>query len=105
MLTYMYFIKKVGQQFVVTRVLNVKAFISEYKFTNEFTIGDSVLKQGWRNIVHCMVLWYVVQNRVTTVTVMLLAKHVLPKTSTRVLDSAVYTLCSITLIFPKSRGA
>jgi len=80
----------------------VKALISEYKFTNKFTIGDSVLKQGWRNDVHCMVLWYVVQNRVTTVTVMLPTKQALQKTSTRVLDSATYTLCSIILIFPKS---
>jgi hypothetical protein len=83
----------------------VKAFISEYKFTNKFTIGDSVLKQGWRSNVHCIVLWYVVQNHVTTVTVMLPAKQVLQKTSTRVLDSVAYTLCSITLIFPKSHGA
>jgi len=83
----------------------VKAFIPEYKFTNKFTIGDSVLKQGWRNNVHCMILWYIVQNHVTTVTVMLPAKRVLWKTSRRVLDSAAYALCSITLIFLKSHGA
>ena len=54
---------------------------------------------------HCMVLWYIVQNHVTTVTVMLPAIQLLQKTSTRVLDSAAYALCSSTLIFPNSRGA
>jgi hypothetical protein len=77
----------------------VKTFISEYKFTDKFTIGDSMLKQGCRNNVHCMVLWYVVQNHVTTVRVMLPAIELLQKTSARVLDSAVYTLCIMTLIF------
>jgi hypothetical protein len=83
----------------------VKALISEYNFTNKFTIGDSVVKQGWKNNVQCIVLWYVVQNHVTAVTEMLPEKQLLQKTSTRVVDSAGYTLCSITLIFPKSCGA
>jgi len=64
-----------------------------------------VLKQGLRNNLNCMVLWYVVQNHVTTVTAMLPAIQLLQKASTRVLDSVAYTLCSITLIFPKSLGA
>jgi hypothetical protein len=52
----------------------------------------------------CMIVWYVVQNHVTTVTVMLPAKQLLPKTSTRVLDGATYTLCSSTLTFHESCG-
>ena len=45
----------------------MKAFVSEYKLTNKCTIYDSVLQQGWKNSVHCPVLWYMVQNHVTTV--------------------------------------
>jgi len=44
------------------------------------------------------------QNHVTTITVMLPAKQLLQYTSTRALDSAAHTLCSITLIFPTSHG-
>lgn len=66
---------------------------------------DSVLQQGWKNNVHCLVLWYMVQNHVTTVTVMLPAKQLLQKMSARVLDSAAHMLFGCTLIFPESRGA